>query len=317
MARFYVEGWAPDYGASTEQDDALVPAEGQVDSTIEVAGDWEPIPGVDDDCPTVAFVDGVRRVEARLTIDDPTDGPIPGICGSFAVGAVLWDRAAGRSHVIDARVERLAVVARGRAEVFPPVPVHPPYRTESVPGSDPFTLVQRLHTWMRRAEGQVAADLADRGHCVIADGPLNDLSPRPVVGYVKSHQVSYLPPELVGFVAGIGPGQRSPLFTLRAYQRYSWYVRLATLPGGHSWTGIVRCEASGALPLDQVRSLADRTAALLPRFASEPQVEPRAPQNLVPIAALERELRRLLGDAGLVQRALRTAAAQKQGEEVA
>jgi hypothetical protein len=42
---------------------------------------------------------------------------------------------------------------------------------------------------------------------------------------------------------------------------------------------------------------------------SEPHIEPRAPQNLVPIAALERDLRHRLGDAGLVLRALRSAVA--------
>jgi hypothetical protein len=53
--------------------------------------------------------------------------------------------------------------------------------------------------------------------------------------------------------------------------------------------------------------LADRTAAVLPLVASEPHLDPRAPQNLVPIAALERQLRHRMGDRGLVYRALREA----------
>ena len=47
---------------------------------------------------------------------------------------------------------------------------------------------------------------------------------------------------------------------------------------------------------------------MLPRFASEPYKEARAPQNLYPISGLERELRRRLGDAELIYRALRTVA---------
>jgi hypothetical protein len=47
----------------------------------------------------------------------------------------------------------------------------------------------------------------------------------------------------------------------------------------------------------------------LPRFASVPYKDPRAPQNLVPIAGLERRLRSLLGDARLLQRSLARAAA--------
>ena len=53
--------------------------------------------------------------------------------------------------------------------------------------------------------------------------------------------------------------------------------------------------------------MAGLTAALLPRTASEPHIDPRAPQNLVPVAALERELRRRMGDRGLVFRAIRSA----------
>ena len=51
----------------------------------------------------------------------------------------------------------------------------------------------------------------------------------------------------------------------------------------------------------------------LGRYASEPYKDPRAPQNLYPIGGLERELRRRLGDAGLMFRALRVAAAGALG----
>jgi hypothetical protein len=72
---------------------------------------------------------------------------------------------------------------------------------------------------------------------------------------------------------------------------------------------VVRCEASGDLaPADAV-ALADTVGATLPRFASQPHNDPRAPQNLHPIAGLERELKRRLGDRDLLERALRQAAA--------
>jgi hypothetical protein len=51
-------------------------------------------------------------------------------------------------------------------------------------------------------------------------------------------------------------------------------------------------------------------SACLPRFASRPHKEPRAPQNLYPIAGLERDLRHRLGDARILYRALRRAAAE-------
>jgi hypothetical protein len=46
--------------------------------------------------------------------------------------------------------------------------------------------------------------------------------------------------------------------------------------------------------------------------ASEAHLDPRAPQNLVPIAALERHLRHRMGDQGLVYRALRLALAERE-----
>ena len=49
--------------------------------------------------------------------------------------------------------------------------------------------------------------------------------------------------------------------------------------------------------------------SILPRFASEPHKEPRAPQNLYPIAGLEHHLRHRLGDPHLLERALRVTAA--------
>lgn len=307
MARIVVESWSPEYGAPLDPDEALAPAEGSVDDTVETDR-WAPRDGRDDGVEQVAFVDGVRRVDARLTVDDPDTGPIPGICGTFAVGAVRWDRPARRSEVTSVRVERVAVLAGGRSERFPPVDLVPAYGTTTTPDHDPAGLIRVLHSAMRAAEGHVASDLAADGF-VLADGPLNELAPQPAVGFVKSHRVLYLSPERNRTVGALAPGQRTPLFTISGYTRYSWYVRLAHVPGGHAFSGIARCEASNRLPLDEVVVLADRTAALLPVLASEPYVDPRAPQNLVPIGALERALRHRMGDARLVERALREAVA--------
>lgn len=313
MARLFVEGWAPEYGAPFEPDEQLAPAEGSIDPTVE-STDWAPLEGVDDGCEHVAFVDGVRRVDARLLMDDPANGPTPGICGTFAVGATRWHRRDRRSEVTDVRVERWAVLANGQLGELPAVELEPPYRITTTASDDPSHLVKELHTRMRRAEGELASALA-ADVFVVADGPLNQpLAPLPVVGYIKSHRRTYLPPQLNAVIAELAPGQRTPLFTIAAdrpdVSRYSWYVRLAMLPGGHSWSGVVRCEASGRLARDEVRTIADRTAALLPLVGSEPHVDPRAPQNLVPIGALERELRHRMGDPGLVYRALRRAVAE-------
>ncbi len=307
----YVEGWAPDFGAPFESDDDLAPTEGSVDTSVEAPG-WRAIEGKDDGFSPIAFVDGVRRVDARLTVDDPETGPVAGICGSYAVGATVWERNEGRSLISSALVRRVAVMAGGRGERLPSVDLTPSYEIESIPDSDPDHLVRHLHTRMRRAEGETAAALARDGSFVVADGPLNDLSPQTTVGHIKSHRVAYLAPEENAVVASLEPGQRTPLFTIADFQRSSWYLRLARVSGGHSWSGVVRCEASGAVPLAEVRVMADRTAAVLPRVASEAHIDPRAPQNLVPVGALERELKHLMGDRALVYRAIRTAVMEQE-----
>ncbi|MGZ6885814.1 MAG: hypothetical protein ACXVJA_06350, partial [Acidimicrobiia bacterium] len=49
----------------------------------------------------------------------------------------------------------------------------------------------------------------------------------------------------------------------------------------------------------------ETVTATLPRYASEPHKDPRAPQNLYPVGGLERDLRHRLGDPDLLYRALR------------
>nr|BFE68778.1 hypothetical protein GCM10020092_020790 [Actinoplanes digitatis] len=58
--------------------------------------------------------------------------------------------------------------------------------------------------------------------------------------------------------------------------------------------------------------LAEISSAVLPRFASSAYKDPRAPQNLVPIAGLERRLRGLLGDSRVLHRALTLATARSR-----
>ena len=69
-------------------------------------------------------------------------------------------------------------------------------------------------------------------------------------------------------------------------------------------TGIVRLETSTATGIDFARQLADLSSAVLPEFATEWGRDPRAPQNLYPVAQLERELHHRLGDKALIKRAM-------------
>ena len=111
--------------------------------------------------------------------------------------------------------------------------------TTRSPGDDPNLLMMALHSKMRDAEGECAEALS--AECaVVADGPLKKIREHATVGYVKTHRVTYLEPPRSGVIAELAPGQRSPMFCIAAqtpYARYSWYLRLAMLQGGHSWSG--------------------------------------------------------------------------------
>jgi hypothetical protein len=74
--------------------------------------------------------------------------------------------------------------------------------------------------------------------------------------------------------------------------RYSRHIRLAP-PAviAHPMAGIVRLEISTGMGLQGAVEAADFSARVIPKFTSTPERDPRAPQNLLPIGALERALR--------------------------
>ena len=70
--RFSVDSWDPSYDSGLELE-ALPQSAVQVDTTIEVSTTkWAPIPAFQADGQTrdLLFVDGVRRIDARVWIDD-------------------------------------------------------------------------------------------------------------------------------------------------------------------------------------------------------------------------------------------------------
>ncbi len=307
MARLYVEDWSPEYGAPFESDPDTLPSEVVVDTAVEMRGAWEPLPGRDDGVRRVAFVDGVQRLEARLTLDDPDAGPLPGICAVYAVGATVWDRTVGASTFAEIGVSRLAIFGDGASPDFPVVPGLE-YTVEACQARDLASFQALLGGRRARTETALVERIATADCFVVKDGRIDDTGPLHAVGYIKSHNRTYLEPPQSRVIAALRAGERTPLFgTTEKFERYSWYVRLADIPHGHSWSGIARLEVSAAIGVERARVIADRTAALLPLAAMPLHLDARAPQNLVPIAALEKELRRWLGDEGLVRRALRTA----------
>ncbi len=308
--RFTVDPWDPSYGSAVES--VLDPSEVVVDPDIEVAADrWAPIAGLPElVAADVLFVDGVRRIDARVWVEDDEGGVEPGVCASYAAGVV---QAGERAEVVAASVGR-GVFSASRAirpigTRFPSVTYLPYAAGDSTPES----LWLAIQDQMGRREIEMA-ELARRDAppdaLVIVDGPItNRTQVTGAVGMIKTHATAYLPPDLHRFVGSLPDGTRTPVFTIGGRgSRHSWYLRL---PGGRGapWSGVVRCECSSELVVAEAVALANRVSATLPRFASESHKDPRAPQNLYPIGGLERELRRRLGDAELLYRALAIASA--------
>jgi hypothetical protein len=311
--RVVVEAWDPAYGSPVDGE-AMAESTAEVNLGVEVEPSaWAPRrPGAGVAVPeVVVFVDGVRRVDARVWVradDDPTGtGAEPGLCASWAAGAVRCEPGGARLGAVELG-RGLFSASRSAADLVTP---HGTYGTCMTRSSAPDVLSLALQERMGDAE-RAAAERAAGGEAalVVVDGPLRGRQHLAgVVGMVKTHHVAYLSGVALAVLAALVPGERTPAFTVgTSWTRHSWYVRLPG-PTGAPLAGVVRCECPAAVAPAALTALADLTAIVLPRFASEPHKDARAPQNLYPIAGLERELRRRLGDPALLHRALRVAAA--------
>jgi hypothetical protein len=188
------------------------------------------------------------------------------------------------------------------------------YPTHQVGRGEPSDLVLGVQAQLRELEVGVAGEARARpdvdDDLLVVDGPLRGRAHLPrTLGYVKTHRVEYLPPDLTAVVTALRAGERSPVFLLgTSWHRYAWYLRLPG-PAGSPWAGIVRAECAADLDPATAIGLAHLSTVTLPRFASAAYKDPRAPQNLIPVAGLERRLRNLLGDPRLLHRTLTRAAA--------
>jgi uncharacterized protein len=307
--------WAPEYGTSM-QFDADGPASNlDVDTGIEQAR-WTAVSPAGERASAVQVVDGVRRVEAHAFADGPAGEPLFGLFGSFGVCAVRCE--GDRAWVMEdaLRIERRYFQAGGEARAYAflvgghELRFHAEQRDEGSANG----LVDALNRTMLDAEALLAESLAtDESALTLVDGPLR--SPRSagrrVVGYVKRVMQWYVSPTEQRLLPQLRTGQRTPLFRVTdpedpaAPGRYCWYLRIAELsPNFHPLSGVVRLEAPGGLPLSRAVALADQSSLSIPRLASTPARDPRAPQNLVPVGALEATLTHRLGDREWLRRLL-------------
>lgn len=296
-------------------------------------GEWRPLGFTEGSVvrfQRVAFLDAVRRLEARVLLEG--EGLTFGALGSFSVAAVTSDLNSRASSFEEAVTERWCALAAGgehpefmvtwrgggeaRGELRYQVAI-----SEEADYDAPLRL---LHSKMQAGEREYAESLLRRGvhELLLYDGPRPLIGgDERVVGYLKTVRAQRLPPPALNVVRSLTEGERSPLYLVgpAGSERFEWYVRLRD-PGAyaHSLAGSVRLQAyAGANPgarLHQVTRVADWSVSVLPRYATRAHQDPRAPQQLLPVRALESRLRRRLGSAPLLRRRMLVALTNPGGE---
>lgn len=305
--RLRLDPWPPDYDSAV-QFSQFEDHQAEIDVTVETAQWVEVEPEPPEAYNTVYFVDGVRRVEARVVAEDPSQ-IIHGLFGSLAVGCVRFSSC--HATLDRQTVERFLILGGGlcQSESFTIGGTLLSFHGIATASKSPDEALGELQNAMRAREASLAQELAFDDNCVFADGPLTYFatSKHQVIGLVKSIYLPYLSATHFQLVSGLKLGCRTPIFAITdtKYNRYSWFMRIGEgRHHEHPLSGVIRLEVRAAIGLDIARRMANFAAQILPGCASTAVRDARAPQNLLPIGALETDLRHRLGDPLLIHRAI-------------
>ena len=308
--RILIDPWEVDYGDQTPLESTEDRPDDEVDHEVEVADDeWAPIAPLGSAAvpQRVMFIDGVRRLEARVHTRRG-EQLIYGGFGSHAVGAVEVSESEARFG--ETRIFRTVVLGSGqRLPAAVKVRDDLIYEAKSTPSTEVDAPLRHIQKAMRLAEAALARELCCEDTLIIVDGPLSFEAERRglALGYIKRIHELYLPKKFIPLLATLSAGSRTPMFAIRTakagFSRYSWFQRLAEPSlGTTELHGLVRLEVAGNVGLDIARGLADAATTWLPKAAPRRARDPRSPQNLLPIGALEQELRAQLGNTQLIRR---------------
>lgn len=325
---FRIDPWGLDYELPIglgQEDSSSLPA---IDTDIETS-DWT-IPPKAVQEPSLPdrliFIDGRRRLDTRFVGRNGNE-PTYGAFATLAIGAVVVDRTTQTAEIQAVRLERLIAFSSQPKDSLPietpiPCPIggagelvyrsHPLDPRKVNKPSTPMELVQEA---MRVAEVELALEFNPQPDTlVIQDGNLFKHSRRgTMLGYIKTMQKIYLPDNHSSLLWNLAPGERTPIFELGKKNddghRYSWYLRSGSPDlapdrlGYHALHGLVRLELyADRVSLNKAIEIANQTTCLIPHYSSHPNRDPRAPQNLTPIGALEQELGRRMGDRTIISR---------------
>ncbi len=321
-----LEPWAAAYDTSLHDAAGVdtVPFD-DVNLRIEL-DEWQPVQTKLDriDFDQLYFIDGRRRIEQRVFAEWDEGAATkmihhtaPGLLGTFAVGLAKVSKADARAQIEKADPRRVLILG---GDIDHPGVMIPStgsklgdlfYATQAIPNFDnrENALEQKLQNLMREAEAEAARGLKARASLLVVDGTLAlDSSFPSSVGYVKTLHDFRLPPLEQRTLFALQKGQRSPVFLIGGrLERFSWYLRLENPVEWHQGlSGVVRLEVYAERGQEWAVAVADWSCLNLPKFAAKSFRDPRAPQQLMPVAFLESELGRRMGDPGIIRRRIQS-----------
>ncbi len=312
--RFSFDTWK-----HTDVEDELLEESPDIgDSDVETS-DWKPIDGSPCDGIKVLFVDGVRRTEHLVYIEDDEGLLSRGAFVSVGAGALFMKHNSvnvAQDSFKSIKVRRY-LVFEGNLEFE--------HETLTLPfanGSLEFELKGvegEMSPYINKLMSDLESKVAEEayGECkpdlVITDGTVHygaKLKQLPFVGYVKKHRRLYIPSDKTSILRELKVGQRTPIVRLhsqptmegsgiKSFDKFTWYVKISDAEG---ISGVARLEVWAELNLDKVKAIADKTAYIMPMFASVEFSDTRAPHNLTPVKHLENTLRKRLGSQALIRR---------------
>ncbi len=327
-----LEPWNISYDAPVSINPEEIPTSDKVNTEVEFTNsEWQPIRlAIAPELPNqILFIDGRLRLDAKF-LGRRDDEILYGAFATIAVGAVLVDRTISRAKCVATEVRRIIALGGNLAAPVTVVPCPMSGRGDlkydyclTSSNNEPDTPSQLVQGAMLDEELRVAnqisldKELIQENTLIVRDGPLLYRvyqTPYDTIGYVKTMGKAYLKGENAQVMRSLKVGERTPIFRISNSNgsNLSWYLRSGSNDlnykrlGYHDLHGIIRIDLDAIVPLERAKAIADQSTYLIPYYASHPTRDPRAPQNLTPVGALEKELGRRMGNRELISRRLRS-----------
>ena len=256
---------------------------------------------------SMAFVDGVRRIEHRLLLESrPADRVRP---ARLLRGG---RHAHGRTGARGTRTGGARGLRRRGSGLQPAGSAGAGGKMTSCsppddPENTPVAPVQCLQNSMRGRRPSWGGAGGRRGGLVFLDGPLTFLAESPAGGGLREAAAEAVPATAgSGVLRRLGTGERTPVFLISSRApRYSWYLRLARGgPIDSSLAGMVRLETSGAAGSGGRAGAGRHQRARAAALRLQPRARPAGTPEPLPIGGLESGSSHLLGDHLVVRRAI-------------